>query len=606
MKLKSSNKQQFIFLLVLITGAVLLLILSNFLLNKKSKYAVTPNFEQKSPLDFIQLTFNQNHYNKLKKKRDKALSIGILETKDSDYVPVTVSYNGKDFKAEARLKGDWTDHLSGDKWSFRIKLKNDKTILGMRKFSLHHPKTRGYINEWLYHKTVKSEDLIGLKYSFVEGSIHIKQKNTSSYINKSLGIYAIEETFDKRTIESNKRKESVILKFSENYWWNEVKKAIKTGEPYGIGYNKFMKRVNYPVNAFSESKILQDSTMKKYFILGKSLLKGAREGHITLSDAFDVKKLAMHNALLNLFGANHGNSIINIRFYYNPITSKLEPIAFDGNAGKKLQKYESFNFIKNNNIKDSIYDKELIVALHKISKPSYVDQLIKTNKAEVSNFKNILKKEFNINSLSITNLKHNQNILREELSKLSNTYNIKNLEPSKQGLVTEIKIPNFSSWIKSQTRTETTSLSYKGKKALKLSRKNILNSAFNVVNNIEVNYGKEYEASFVVKKDKNSLFGLRIQGGYPNRVDAVFDIKKGVLKGVKKAGNFENEKASIKYLGNGWYKCILSGKINASDIRIIFGSTNDETNVLSWESKTKNITSITIIPQSLSVNQVRE
>lgn len=392
MKLKSSNKQQFIFLLVLITGAVLLLILNTFLLNKKSKYAVTPNFEQKSPLDFIQLTFNQNHYNKLKKKRDKALSIGILETKDSDYVPVTVSYNGKDFKAEARLKGDWTDHLSGDKWSFRIKLKNDKTILGMRKFSLHHPKTRGYINEWLYHKSVKSEELIGLRYSFIEGSIHIKQKNTSGYINKSLGIYAIEETFDKRTIESNKRKESIILKFSENYWWNEVKKGIKTGEPYGIGYSKFMKRVSYPVNAFSESKILQDSTMKKYFILGKSLLKGAREGQITLSDAFDVKKLAMHNALLNLFGANHGNSIINIRFYYNPITSKLEPIAFDGNAGKKLQKYESFNFIKNNNIKDSIYNKELIVALRKISKPSYVDQLIKTNKAEVSNFKNILKK----------------------------------------------------------------------------------------------------------------------------------------------------------------------------------------------------------------------
>lgn len=604
MKLKSSNKQHFIFLLFLITGAVLLLILNTFLLNKKSKYAVTPNFEQKSPLNFIQLTFNQNYYNKLKKKRDKALSVGILETKDADYVPVTVSFNGKDFKAEARLKGDWTDHLSGDKWSFRIKLKNDKTILGMRKFSLHHPKTRGYINEWLYHKSVKSEDLIGLRYSFVEGSIHIKQKNTSGYVNKSLGIYAIEETFDKRTIESNKRKESVILKFSENYWWSEVKKAIKTDKPFGIGYNKFMKRVNYPVNAFSETKILQDSILKKYFILGKSLLKGAREGQIKLSDAFDVKKLALHNALLNLFGANHGNSIINIRFYYNPITSKLEPIAFDGNAGKKLQKYESFNFIKNNNIKDSIYDKALIVALSKISKPSYVDDLIETYSAEATNFKNILKKEFNINSLSITNLKHNQNILREELNKLFRIYNIKKIEPSKQGLITEVKIPSFSSWIKNQTLIKTSNLSFKGKKAIQLSRKTKLNSAYNVVNNIVVNYGKEYEASFIVKKDKNSFFGLRIQGGYPNRVDAVFDIEKGVLKGVKKAGNFENEKASIKYLGNGWYKCILSGKINASDIRIIFGSTNNETNILSWESKTKNITNITIIPQSLTISQV--
>ena len=69
-----------------------------------------------------------------------------------------IEINGKKYKADIRLKGDWIDHLTGDKWSFRIKLKGDKTIQGMKKFSIHHPITRGFINEWIYQKTNKKHD----------------------------------------------------------------------------------------------------------------------------------------------------------------------------------------------------------------------------------------------------------------------------------------------------------------------------------------------------------------------------------------------------------------------------------------------------------------
>ena len=111
MKLKTSNKQSFLFLAILIMLTILLLAISNIGSNKTKKYVDTPDFEQVTPLNFIQLTFNEKSYNKLKEKKDKALSIGILETNDSDYVPVNVAFNGQDYKAEARLKGDWTDHL---------------------------------------------------------------------------------------------------------------------------------------------------------------------------------------------------------------------------------------------------------------------------------------------------------------------------------------------------------------------------------------------------------------------------------------------------------------------------------------------------------------
>lgn len=423
MRLKSSNKKEFPSLIVLGLVTILLFSLKSVNLKKQTKFPNTPDFIQKTSLDLIQISINEKAYNKLNKKRNKALSVGILETKDSDYVPATITFNGVEYKAEVRLKGDWTDHLKGDKWSFRVKLKGEETILGMRKFSIHHPKTRGYINEWLYHKAIKKENLIGLRYGFLEGVIHIKKENSSNYVTKEVGMYAIEETFDKRMLENNQRKESIILKIDENNWWQEVKKSIEVGSHSGVNHSRFMKSINYPVVIFSESKMLQDSVLRNYFELSKFLLRNMMYNQETkISDVFDAKKLAMDNAILNLFGAVHGNYIINIRFYYNPITSKLEPIAFDGNSGNKLQKYVPTAFTKDKN--DSIYDRELMLALRKVSSQKYLDELINENEKEFTELEEILKTEFNMNLLSIDNLRLNQSILKQELLRLQEKLNI--------------------------------------------------------------------------------------------------------------------------------------------------------------------------------------
>jgi len=420
MKLKSSNKKTYIFLAGLILSATLLFVFKTTLVKKPSKYPVSPKVEKKTELDLIQISLNEKQYKKLKKKKNIALSVGTLETSSDDFVAATVTYNGIDYKAEVRLKGDHLDHLKGDQWSFRVKLKNDKTILGMRKFSLHKPQTRRYINEWLYHKAIKKEGLIGLRYDFLEVSIHIKKRNTSNFINKDVGIYAIEESFDKRTIENNQRKESVILKFSENYYWSEWKKAHQIEVPYSkrrdlINHDYDFAKVS-PINVYSEEKVLKDETLFNYFKLGKNLLEDVRRRKITLDEAFDVKELAMQNAILNLFGAKHGIAFINLRFYYNPITSKLEPIAFDGNAGVKIKEYSHFRYI--NRVTDSIYLKELSIALQKVSKPEYLKNLFDNNQKELEFLNKTLKKEFKTELISRSSMKANQTILQNEIKKL--------------------------------------------------------------------------------------------------------------------------------------------------------------------------------------------
>ena len=276
----------------------------------------------------------------------------------------------------------------------------------MRKFSIHHPKTRGYINEWLFHKANKAEALIGLRYGFVEGAMHIKKEDSESYININLGIYAMEETFDKRMLENNKRKESIIIKFYEENWWNGVKKRIEVGEVSGIKWDKFRTdntgSWKYPTTVFSESKVLEDSLQAKYFKLSKNLIDNLRNNKLNISEVFNTKQLAMHNALSNLFGAFHGDYIINHRFYYNPISSKLEPISFDGDSGQKLDKFHQFRFVTKN---DSIYFKELIKALKKVSTKEYLDNLLKLNAMDLNYFGKTLSEEFLYSELKIKNFK---------------------------------------------------------------------------------------------------------------------------------------------------------------------------------------------------------
>lgn len=610
MRLKSSIKYSFGFLIALGFAIAVLFLLSTD--KKEPKYPETPPFSQKTNLGLIQLTINEKSFKKLEKKRYKALSQGVLETTDTDYVPATVSFNGEEFRAQVRLKGDWTDHLEGEKWSFRVKLKDDKTILGMRKFSLHHPQTRGhyYLAEWLYLKTIKKEELMGLRYTFVEGSIHVKRKNDSEYINKEVGIYALEETFDKRTIESNNLKESVILKFSEDHWWSEVKKSSEIASSFGNNWKAFMNyglvsSAKYPIIPFSEEKIIQDGTLYKYFTLSKSLLEGVRSGKHTIDEAFDVKKLAMQNAILNLFGAVHGTYIINLRFYYNPITSRLEPIAFDGNSGSRLQKYEHFMFV--NQEKDSLYLKELAYALNKVYRPEYLNNLVEDNKEKIAELEVPLKKEFLNKGLAIENLKYNQLVIKNELQRLKSKYGIDDIKLEMQKTDTNIDIPEVRLWVNNRTTLAETGTKFKNKKVYKLSRNEGALSSFTIVKNNKVNFGSHYKISLAVKKGSSgNLFGFRIQGEYPNRVDAVFDFEKLRVKGMSTAGAFKNVRATMEPIGQDWYNCTLSGMVNAEEIKILLGPTTRETNISSWEAGTKERCDLLIVPETLTLKEVSE
>ncbi len=332
---------------------------------------------------------------KIKKERQKALDRGVLKTTDDSWVKALAMWGDDAYKIKMRLKGDWLDHLYGKKWSFRIKIKNNASFKGMRVFSIQNPLTRHYLDQWFLYNVFRGEGLLAPRYGFIKGQL-----------NKTpLGIYAYEEHFQKQLIESQKRREGPILKHSEDAFWDVV-----------LEYKKNDKWYNYPIYEaskimpFSEGKTMKNKTLTTEFNIAKNLLYQHKLGLAEVSDIFDVKKAARFFALINVMQGWHGLRWHNQRYYYNPITSKLEYVVYDNYVSKgvfDLIDRPIFGDFNNKKIpdktevvlnfylfKDSTFVNNYIEYLKKYSRQAFWDSVFLANDKQIAYYENVLATEF--------------------------------------------------------------------------------------------------------------------------------------------------------------------------------------------------------------------
>jgi hypothetical protein len=303
--------------------------------------------EKKHPdLEQIELFLKEKAFQKISKKREEALDLNLLMASDEDLVNGEILYDGKSYKVETRLKGDWTDHLFGDKWSFRIKLKDEETVMGMKKFSLHHPRTRNYAGEWLFHELLKGKDILHLQYKFVE--FWLNKTENGVFERKNLGIYAVEESFEKQLFERQKRRAGLIIKLDESVFWEERLEFVKGGLIDGdLSYIELTAFKDFNIVPFSQKTVIKDPVLREQFSVARYLLKSYMMGDRKATEVFDVEKLVDFNVICNLLGTYHALVPHNWRLYYNPITSRLEPIGFDANGVEKAWKLNVFEWAQN-------------------------------------------------------------------------------------------------------------------------------------------------------------------------------------------------------------------------------------------------------------------
>jgi hypothetical protein len=359
-----------------------------------SRFAIVPNFVSgwlRSDAERIVIDIKHEDFQKLAYQRELALRRGVLiGGGDEDFVPARIRRHGdRTLRAKVRLKGDWVDHLTGAKWSYRVKLRDEAALFGMKTFSLQHPKTRRYVYEWVFHQALAREDIIPLRYDFVELVVN----------GKDLGVYALEEHFDKRVVESHRRREGPILKFDESLRWADIAATGRTEGGSATGLHGFRAAA---IDAFQTASMQEDPGKAQVLLAATSLLEAFRAGELPVAQVFDSKKLATYFALADLLGAEHAAVWINLRFYYDPIASRFEPIGFDGNAGAPLHNVlGSSELLEEDDagfralaFADRAFLAEYVAQLERVSDPAYLDTLLAEIEPGLERNLRILHKEF--------------------------------------------------------------------------------------------------------------------------------------------------------------------------------------------------------------------
>lgn len=267
------------------------------------------------------------HMQKLHAKREAALAKGILVKEDTDYVPARIRLGENQVKAELRLKGDYLDHLTNDKWAFRIHIKGKDHLFGMRRFSIHHPMGRDYHGEPLFFSAMRDEGILTPRYFFVDVSIN----------GDFIGRMALEEHFSAELLAAQQRRESVIVRFDESLVWDADDGAHR-------GFKGVFDNIaNTQVRPFRESRVLRSDSLTQELEIASGLLRGFANGTLPASQVFDTELLGRFIAVAETWGAFHCLAWNNQRFYYNSVTARLEPIAYDGNVGHAISSDELIN-----------------------------------------------------------------------------------------------------------------------------------------------------------------------------------------------------------------------------------------------------------------------
>ena len=336
------------------------------------------------------LDIKQKHLQRIRYARERALEDGINLPGSEDFVPAKLRHEGETFDLRVRLKGvyapNWRDPR---KWSLLIKVKGERTFLGMKRFAIQHPAEGDFLYEWLFDKALEDEGMLAQRYHFVDVVI-----NGDEY-----GIYALHEHFGKRLVEHGRQREGPIIGFNKDLLLEEYRRRNRQGvEPYNVDgafWGAF-------IDGVQSGSLAPGSSAEQLYLKAQSLLEAFRLGLLPASDVFDLRSMATGLAMKALFGA-YEFDWKDLKLYYNPILGRLEPIVAEVHHRPTLavpgwwlndgnRPYmESFT---GKLFEDEAFFEEYIRALDRLSRPEYLQGLISRHARGLEKNLNILHRDY--------------------------------------------------------------------------------------------------------------------------------------------------------------------------------------------------------------------
>ncbi len=340
--------------------------------------------------DKLEIDINPKNYKKILESRKKSIEQYRASEDLHKWVPAKIRLNNKVYEARIKLKGVHKEHWSHKKkWSFKIKLIDENSIDGIKRFSIQRPVTRNYLYEWVFMKTLENEGLIAHRNKFIETTVN----------GDSLGIYYFEEMHTDELISFNKRREGPIIGLDKQLWVKEANNLKNLG--VNNLEDSFWRAKIKPIQ-FKKNKIGTEQEI--YLKQAINLFENFRDGKLKTKEVFDIEQLAKLMAIKAIFGSEEFDWR-DIKFYYNPITSLLEPI------GREVHTSENFNlnsiwwidndylkFIKSEQnqflellFKDKDFYRLFLFELNRMTKENYIKKILDKNLDDYEEYKKILE-----------------------------------------------------------------------------------------------------------------------------------------------------------------------------------------------------------------------
>ncbi|MFC2152754.1 CotH kinase family protein [Bacteroidota bacterium] len=356
-----------------------------------------PNYVkgQTSEIDNLYMDIKFTNWEKIRYLREQALINGRITEETQESVSAKIQYNTEFYNVDISLTGMTNEHIRHPyKWSLSVKVKGEKTIMGMKKFALIVPQSRGYLTDWTATKLAKSQGVIGLRSNFVNLTVNGKEK----------GIYYLEERYDKRLIESNLNREGIIFK----------------ADDYGSD-----------IQVYGLNQINKNPELKTQLNRLKKLWHSFLNDEISATKIFDLNKLASLAVISDIMNGKHALFLMNLRFYFNPTTGLIEPIGREWGYLRDDTYTRPSLTIGNPNPHDqiSIYKHDILQKIFKtfefkeeyikqadiLTNTGYLDSILVANQEELNSMLEGLHRQNPFYELPIQLIKNNQKIIRENL-----------------------------------------------------------------------------------------------------------------------------------------------------------------------------------------------
>ena len=355
-------------------------------------------------LPTLVVDMNFTCYDDILDQRANALEAGVHIPSAQDFVTATVRLNDAAVPVRMRLIAGPANHLGDDeKWGFEVRTRNNQQLLGFQRFYLTDPAVNNWLNQWAFARALEREGILAARYQFV----HL------IFNGDDRGIYALQEGFADELLTNQERPAGVIVEFDADLLWESIAhfqgdaQAACTDPIANLSAADFQY---FEVDTFRDAAIADDPTLSAQADNAIGLLRALQAGRLRPSEVFDSAQYGRFLALVDLWGATQGTSLVNLRYYYNPTSGLLEPIGFNANA-LGFEARLSLAATYDDPTLQSTYAQEA----WRVSQPEYLDQMQAELEPELRRLQKALSAEYGALEPPWEPLRHRQEQIRRSL-----------------------------------------------------------------------------------------------------------------------------------------------------------------------------------------------